>query len=451
MFLLPIKTPIIPSEIIVHLGAPNQAARNVSVPFIEYIKNVASGEIYPNWPIDSIKANVLAQISFALNRVYNEWYPSKGYDFDITNSPSYDQSFVENRQFFETVSLVVDDLFNDYIVKDEQVQPFFAMYCDGRITTCDGLSQWGSVTLANQGKSPIEILRNYYGNVRIVYNAEVDENVRSYPGFLVELGTAGDFVRTLNIQLNRIGQNYPAIPIIINNSPYFTVETERAVKKFQEIFDLPVTGVVDKSTWYKIKYIYNAVKKISDLYSEGISIDEATLLFNRNLQLGDKGQYINTLHYLLNVVSYFDSSILFLDLKSDLFDKDTEEVVKSFQRKYNLNPDGVVNAKTWAVLKSVYQQSIRNVPSEYYTILNEFYPGRFLSKGMTGDDIINLQKFLYMICKNSGGISGVVVNGIFDNLTEKSVKEIQKKYNLEENGIVSPIVWYRIVELSKEK
>lgn len=446
-----IRVPIIPEEIIVHLGEPDAAARNITVPFAEYIKNVASGEIYPNWPIDSIKANVLAQISFALNRVYNEWYPSKGYDFDITNSPRYDQSFVENRQFFETISQVVDELFNDYLVKDEQVQPLFAMYCDGRITTCDGLSQWGTVSLANQGKSPLEILRNYYGNVSIIFNAPVEENIRTYPGFPVEVGTAGDFVRMLNMQLNRIGQNYPAIPVVLNDSPYFTIETENAVKKFQEIFNLKVTGIVDKSTWYRIKYIYNAVKKISDLYSEGISIDEATLLFNRVLQLGDEGQYIRTLNYLVNVISYFDSSIPYLNLSGSKFTKDTETVVKAIQNKYNLTVNGIVNAETWKVIREVYRQTIRNVPSEYYTVLNEFYPGRFLSRGMTGDDIVNLQRFLYVICKNNKSIPGVVVNGIFDNLTEQSVKAIQRKYNLEETGIVSPTVWYRIVELSKEK
>ena len=439
-----IRLPIIPEEIIVHLGAPDEKARNITVPFIEYIKNVASGEIYPNWPLDAIKANVLAQISFALNRVYNEWYPSKGYDFDITNSPSYDQSFVENRQFFETISQVVDEFFNDYLVKDDQVQPFFAMYCDGRVTTCDGLSQWGSVSLANQGKSPLEILKNYYGNVSIIFNAPSEENVRSYPGFPVEIGTAGDFVRMLNMQLNRIGQNYPAIPVILNDSPYFSVETENAVRKFQEIFDLEVTGIVDKSTWYKIKYLYNAVKKISDLYSEGISIDEATLLFNKNLQVGDSGQYIKTLNYLINVISYFDSSIPFLNLKEDVFNEDTKHVVMAIQNKYGLDSDGVVDSETWRVIREIYRQTIRNIPSEYY-------PGRFLSNGMSGDDIINLQKFLYIICKNTGSIPGVVVNGIFDNLTEQSVKAIQRKYNLEENGGVSPIVWYRIVEESKEK
>lgn len=446
-----IRSPIIPTEITVHLGAPDEAARNITVPFIEYIKNVASGEIYPNWPVDSIKANVLAQISFALNRIYNEWYPSKGYEFDITNSPAYDQSFGENRQFFERISQVVDDLFNDYIVKGDQVQPLFAMYCDGKNVTCDGLSQWGTVSLANQGRSPLEILKYYYGdNIKLIYNAPLAANIRTYPGFPVELGTSGDFVRMIKIQLNRIGENYPAIPAIIDDSPYFTVETERAVKKFQEIFNLSPTGIVDKATWYRIKYIYNAVKKISDLYSEGISIDEASLLYKTVLELGDSGQYIITLNYLLNVVSYFDSSIPFLDLSERVFNADTRQVVISFQNKYGLPATGIVDAATWSALREAYQQTLRTIPREYFTSLNEFYPGRFLSKGMTGDDIINLQKFLYTICNKTKSIPGVIVNGVFDNLTEQSVKSIQRRYNLETTGVVSPAVWYRIVELSKE-
>ena len=155
------RTPTVPKEITVHLGAPDSAAKNITVSFPEYIKNVASNEIYPSWPTDAIKANVLAQISYALNRVYNEWYPSQGYNFDITSIPAYDQTFKEDSQFFETISQIVDDIFNNYIVKENQVQPLFATYCDGVNTTCEGLSQWGSVNLAKQGLSPTEILKKY--------------------------------------------------------------------------------------------------------------------------------------------------------------------------------------------------------------------------------------------------------------------------------------------------
>ena len=445
-----IRSPIIPTYIVVHLGAPDEAAKNITVPFIEYIKNVASGEIYPNWPLDAIKANVLAQISFALNRIYNEWYRSQGYNFDITSSSRYDQSFLENRQFFENVSVVVDDLFNDYIVKDEQVQPLFAQYCDGRVTTCDGLSQWGTVSHANQGKGPVEILKNYYGNdINIIYNAPVENNILTYPGFIVGPGTAGDFVRMIKIQLNRIGQNYPAIPVIRDDSVYYTVELENAVRKFQEIFNLDVTGSVDKSTWYKIKYLYNAVKKISDIYSEGISLDEASLVYNQKLMIGDEGFYVRALNYYLNVISYFDDDLPFLDLKGEKFTEDTKEVVIAFQNKYRLTSDGEVGQVTWRFLRDVYRQIIRNLDDEYLIYLDEFFPQVYLSRGMSGKDVLNLQKFLYIICNRTKSIPGVVVSGEFDYLTEQSVKKIQRDNGIEDNGIVGPSTWYKIVELSK--
>lgn len=446
-----IRSPIIPTMITVHLGAPDAAARNITVPFVEYIKNVASSEIYPNWPDDALKANILAQVSFALNRIYNEWYPSKGYNFDITSSPIYDQKFTEDIQFFERTSRIVDEMFNNYIVKGNQVQPLFAQYCDGKNTTCNGLSQWGTVTLANQGKSPLEILRNYYGNdIRIIYNAPVEENIMTYPGFPVELGTSGDFVRMLKIQLNRIGRDYPAIPTIIDDSVYFNVETERAVKKFQEIFNLEVNGIVNKQTWYKIKYIYNAVKKISSIYSEGIGIDEAELLYNKTIQLGDTGGPVYALNYYINTIAYFDSSLPFLDLKEPVFTEKTKQMVTAFQKKYNIVANGVVDANTWKALREAYKQTLAIVPEVCMCDVNEFFPGKYLSFEMTGEEIINLQKFLYLICTKNHSIPGVVVNGTFDRLTRQSVVALQRRFGLEANGVVGPSTWYRIVELSKE-
>lgn len=446
-----IRSPIIPTMIIVHLGAPDAATRNITVPFVEYIKNVASSEIYPNWPDDALKANILAQVSFALNRIYNEWYPSKGYNFDITSSPIYDQKFTEDIQFFERTSRIVDEMFNNYIVKGNQVQPLFAQYCDGKNTTCNGLSQWGTVTLANQGKSPLEILRNYYGNdIRIIYNAPVEENIMTYPGFPVELGTSGDFVRMLKIQLNRIGRDYPAIPTIIDDSVYFNVETERAVKKFQEIFNLEVNGIVNKQTWYRIKYIYNAVKKISSIYSEGIGIDEAELLYNKTIQLGDTGGPVYALNYYINTIAYFDSSLPFLDLKEPVFTEKTKQMVTAFQKKYNIVANGIVDANTWKALREAYKQTLAIVPEVCMCDVNEFFPGKYLSFEMTGEEIINLQKFLYLICTKNHSIPGVVVNGTFDRLTRQSVIALQRKFGLEANGVVGPSTWYRIVELSKE-
>lgn len=445
-----IRNPVIPTEITVHLGAPDEAAENITVPFQEYIKNVASSEIYPDWPTDAIKANVLAQISFALNRIYNEWYPSQGYNFDITNTHAYDQAFTKDGQFYENISQIVDDVFNNYIVRDGQVQPLFAQYCDGKNTICDGLSQWGSVSLALQGKTPLEILKYYYGDdISLVYNAPVEESILTFPGFPILLGSSGNFVKILKTQLNRISQNYPAIPKISEEGPAFTVETEKAVKKFQEIFDLDPTGIVDKSTWYKIKYIYNAVKRISDLFSEGITPEEAELIFNTELDYGDDSPVIRVLNYVLNFIAFFDQDLPFLDLSGSVFTKKTEEAVKAFQSKYNIEATGIVDANTWKALVEAYNQTLQKIPEEYLKYQSEFYPGIVLSKGMNGPDIVRLQNYLLLICQKTHSIPGVKVTGVFDDLTEQSVKAIQRRSNLFPGGLVDAATWYRIVELSK--
>ena len=442
-----VRTPVVPTEITVHIGSPEEAGKTITVPFPEYIKNVASNEIYPSWPADAIKANILAQISFALNRVYNEWYPSLGYNFDITSSPAYDQTFKEDSQFFENISQIVDDIFNNYIVKGDQVQPLFAAYCDGINTTCDGLSQWGSVELARQGLSPTEILKRYYGNdIRIIYNAPVSPYIPSYPGFPFRLGSAGNYVRQLKVQLNRISNNYPAIPKIEEENIFFTTDMEESVKAFQEIFDLPVTGTVDKATWYEVKYLYNAVKKVADLASEGIIIEEVEFPYGETLQVGDTGPYIRPLNYLLNFLSYFDTNIPKLNLSGEEFTEDTKEMVIAFQTSNNIETDGIVDKNTWNALVTTYNQTKESIPEEYLYYEDKLYPGIFLSRGMTGDDILNLQNFLYIICEKTHQIPGVRVNGTFDELTEESIKAIQKRYNLPENGVVGPATWQKIID-----
>lgn len=441
-----VRTPVIPTEIVVHLGAPNTAAKNITVSFPEYIKNVASNEIYPSWPTDAIKANILAQISFALNRIYNEWYPAQGYNFDITSSPSYDQTFKEDSQFFENISEIVDDIFNNYIIKDSQIQPLFATYCDGINTKCDGLSQWGSVELAQAGLAPIEILKEYYGdNIDIIYNAPVAPNIPSYPGFPFRLGSAGNYVRQLKVQLNRISNNYPAIPKIEEETIFFTTDMEESVKAFQEIFDLPVTGEVDKPTWYEVKYLYNAVKKVADLAGEGISVEEVEFPYGDTLQEGESGPYIRALNYLLNFLSYFDSDIPMLNLAGEDFTEDTKEMVVAFQTDYDIEATGVVDKNTWNALVTAYNQTRETIPEDYLYYEDKLYPGIFLSKGMSGDDIENLQNFLYIICEKTHQIPGVKVNGTFDELTEESIKSIQRRYNLPENGVVGPSTWQKII------
>lgn len=444
-----IRYPKIPNNVVVHLGKPDEASRQITVPFTEYIKNVASSEIYPTWPIEAIEANTLAIISFTLNRIYNEWYKSKGYNFDITSDPSIDQTFIEDREIYDSISQVVDRIFNDYIVKGKQIQPLFAEYCDGKTSSCDGLSQWGSVELANKGNNSNNILKNYYGNdIEIVYNAEVADVEDTYPGYPIERGIAGDMVRTIQRELNRISQNYPAIPTIPEINGVYNIETENAVKKFQEIFNLPQTGIVDKTTWYKGKYIYNAVKKLNDLYSEGLTIEEAQLKYPEKLKYSDSGIFVRVLHYYLDLIAKFDSELPSLEING-VFNENTKAMVINFQNKYGLNTTGEVDSKTWIKLKEVYNNTLENIPDQYLEESNKFYPGEFLTKGMTGSEIIRLQKFLLRICQKNHNIPGVIVNGEFDDLTEQSVKKIQQTLNQAENGAVGPITWDSIVKLSE--
>ena len=247
--------PVIPQQITVHLGAPGDStARNVTVPFIDYIKNVASSEIYPTWPEDALRANIYAIISFALNRIYTEWYPSRGYNFDITNTTQYDQAFVPDRDIFENISRIVDDIFNDYVVRQGNIEPLFTQFCNGTTSTCAGLSQWGTVSLANEGLTPFRILQNYYGdNIGIVENAPIVNLEESYPGEPLKLGDSGNNVKIIQTELNRIARNYPAIPKIAEENGIFGVDTENAVKKFQEIFNLEQTGTVNKSYCVAVK------------------------------------------------------------------------------------------------------------------------------------------------------------------------------------------------------
>ena len=441
-----IRYPIVPRNITVHLGKPDENAKNVTIPFTEYISNVASSEIYPTWPKESLKANIYAIISFALNRIYNEWYRSKGYNFDITSSSIYDQAFVYNRAIYENINNIVEEIFNNYVVKGNSVDPYFTRYCDGRNTTCNGLSQWGSVSLANQGKSALDILKYYYGNdINIKYNAPVGDVSEGYPGYIVALGSAGNPVLAIQRDLRRIRKNYPAIPNITSSLGIYDQETVNAVKKFQEIFSLPVTGSVDKATWYKIKYVYTSVKKLSDLYSEGLSESEATFLYEDELNYGDTGIEVEHIHYYLDAIAFLDPDIPRLKTNS-IYNDNSITMVKAFQEKYGLPVTGIFTYKDWDILRNTYNKILKDLNNEF---VNDLYPDNFLSLGSNGEDVVKFQKYLLAICRYDHSIPGVRVNGIFDDLTRKSVLKLQRDFNLDENGIVGPILWKKVVELAK--
>ena len=442
-------TPIIPEYITVHLGSPDQPARNVRVPFTEYIKNVASSEIYPTWPESALRANILAQITFALNRIYTEWYPSRGYDFDITNSTQYDQKFIENREYFDNVVRIVDEIFNNYVVRQGNVQPLFTQYCDGRQVSCDGLSQWGTVPLAEQGLNPYEILQRYYGNdINIVTNAPTAANIPSYPGIPLRLGSSSEEVRTIQRQLNRIGDNYPAIPYIPQTNGIFDLTTEAAVRKFQEIFNLTVDGVVGKATWYKIKSIYTGVKQLGELQSEGLTLEETDRIFSRILREGDSGDQVRVIQYYLDVIGYFDPAVPVVPIDG-VFGPETRQAVIDFQTSQGLTPDGIVGRNTWNRMTAVYDDITRNLPPEYEYLSDEIYPGRLLTAGVTGDDVSSLQRLLQKAARIDPSLPQVQVTGVYDPATEQAVRLIQERYGLPVNGAAGPLTWDRIVQLSK--
>lgn len=439
--------PYIPETITVHLGLPDQPAENVTVNFLDYIKNVASSEIYPTWPESAIRANIYAQISYALNRVYTEWYRSNGYDFDITNTTQYDQYFVKDREVFENISRIVDEIFNNYVVREGSVSPLFTAYCNGTTSRCDGLSQWGTVTLAEQGYTPLEILQFYYGDdIAIIKNAPIRPNVESYPGFPLKLGSSGNEVKTIQQQLNRISDAYPSIPKINDPNGIFGAQTEAAVKRFQNIFNLAQDGIVGKSTWYRIKNVYNGVKKLAELTAENLTFDEVEPIYPSLLKEGMSGDYIKTLQYYLNIVAYFYPQIPNINVDG-YFGPKTKEAVIAFQEMFGLVPDGIVGRDTWKALSSAYKTSINSIPEEYKSEAEIVYPGYVLSEGITNDDVRRLQTFLEKISQAYPSIPSVTVDGVFGEKTKEAVSAIQRMYGIPVSGVAGPVTWGLIINL----
>ena len=443
-------TPVIPDFITVHLGRPDSSAKNVRVPFTGYIKNVASSEVYPTWPENSLRANIYAQISLALNRIYTEYYRSRGYNFDITNSTAYDQAYIDGRDIFGNISRIVDEIFNSYITKGNQIQPYFAEYCDGKNVTCKGMSQWGTVTLANQGRTPIQILRNYYGSdINLVSNVPVKNIRESYPGTLLRLGTVGEDVRTIQRQLNRIRRNYPSIPNIPQTNGVFEATTRAAVRQFQSIFNLAVDGIVGRATWFKIKRIYNAVIKVSELYSEGITISDIDRIYSTSLRRGSRGNEVKLIQYYLNFLSFFNNRLPSIDADG-IFGPATENAVKAFQSEYGLTADGIVGRDTWNRLQDAYFSTLNSLPDEYRSYSSLLYPGYVITTGASGNVVTQLQMFLNVIAANNSAVPSVAVDGVYGNETKNAVIAVQKLSGLEQTGAVGALTWNAIVNLYNE-
>lgn len=441
------QLPFIPETITVHLGLPDQYAENVTVSFPDYIKNVASSEIYPTWPESAIRANIYAQITYALNRVYNEFYRSQGYDFDITSETQFDQKFIKGRDIYENISRIVDEIFNDYVVRQGRIDPYFTAYCNGTTTVCAGLSQWGTVSLANQGLTPYQILQYYYGDdIGIIENVPIDANIPSYPGIPLRVGSSGNDVKTIQLQLNRIRRNYPAIPLIPNPNGVFGVSTRNAVQAFQRIFNLTPDGIVGKATWYQLKYIYNGVKRLNELTSEGLTAEEVTRPFPGVLREGDTGIGVRSVQYYLDVIAYFSDAVP--DVTVDgVFGRQTTEAVQAFQRLAGLNPDGVVGRNTWNALERAYQDVLNIFPTGLLQGRARIYPGYFLSLGMEGQDVRDLQTYLREIAEYTGSIPVIEVTGTFDVPTRDVVAALQGQNDIPATGNVGPVTWNLIRRL----
>ena len=441
----------VPTSITVHLGAPNEPAGNVRVPYIDYIKNVVCSEIYPTWPENALLANIYTIQSFTLNRVFTEYYRTRGYEFDITNNTAFDQAFVPGRKYFEPISDMVDMVFNTYIVRAGQVQPLAAQYCSGSGVTCAGLSQWGTVSLANQGYSVLSILRYYFGqDVSLVYNAPTAPNIPSYSGVPLQIGSAGAQVRTIQRELNRVSANYPAIPRIGSVSGVFDAATRNAVIVFQQIFGLAVDGVVGKQTWYKLKYIYNGVKNLSEIYSEGLTISEVERVFSNVLRQGDRGIAVRTIQYYLNFIGRFNDNLTIGVAEDGIFGPVTKRAVEAFQRYYGLTVDGIVGRDTWNAVIDAYNDILRSLPADFTGFSSLLYPGYYIQRGASGRIVEQLQTFLRVIARNNNTVPAVTVDGIFGPQTQAAVIAVQNWFDLAPDGVVGPITWNAIVTLYNE-
>ncbi len=348
-----VVTPSIPQFITVHLGPPDSNAENVTVSFPQYIKNVASSEIYPTWNESAIYANIYAQISYALNRVYTNYYRSRGYDFDITSSTAYDQKFINGRTIYENISRIVDDIFTTYIRRIGFIEPLAAKYCNGTTVTCEGLSQWGSEYLARQGYNALGILKYYYGDdIELVENTPISDIQTLYPGYPLRRGDSGDAVTVIQRELNTISRSYPAIPRVEVDG-VFGESTERSVRTFQQIFNLTPDGVVGQGTWNALVRLYVGLLRLAELDSVGVTIFGSSLEFPGALRLGDENNYVSTLQYFLSVISEFYDTVPAVPI-TGYFGEATQNAVIAFQRTAGLVADGVVGRRTWDELYRFY-------------------------------------------------------------------------------------------------
>lgn len=439
--------PFIPESINVHMGLPYQSAENVTVSFPSYIKNVASRVINPTWPESAIRANIYAIVSLALNKVFTEYYRSRGYDFDITNT-ELDQPYDSNAYIYDNTSKIVDEIFNSYVAEKGDVVPLLTEYCDGEIKKCTGLNQKEAVSLALAGNTPLQILQHFYGNnIDIIENVPVGTNFESYPLYPLKLGSFGRDVSIIQHELNRISENYPSIPKITQDSDgIFGAQTDVAVKEFQRVFNLNPNGIIDSATWYRIKYIYSSVKGLGTIFSEGVSPEEIESPFDVVWEEGDSGIWVKLIQYYVRVLGcYYSPEIPIIEI-TGYYGPETTEAVKALETKFGLLVDGIVGIQTWALLDKQYTALLNYIP-EGCLVNKTLYPGYMLSKGMGDKNVTLMQTYMQKIAEAFPSIPKVTVTGIFDEQTEAAVRAIQQQVLGENTGLIGPITWSKIAEL----
>ncbi len=440
--------PTIPEFITVHLGLPTQIAENVTVPFIDYIKNVASSEIYPTWPESSLRANIYAQISFALNKVYTEFYRSRGYNFDITNTTQFDQAFVPGRNIFGEVNRVVDDIFDSYLRRQGFLEPLAARFCNGTTVTCEGLSQWGTVSLANQGLLPFEIIRYYYGDdVDIITDVPVETRLESYPGTPIRRGDTGRVVRRIQNTLNGISNNYPLIPKLTPDG-VFGETTEEAVRTFQRIFNLTPDGVVGRATWYRLINIFVGINRLNELKSVGNTLFGLSLEYPDAIVEGDTGEKVSIMQLMLNILSEYYDAIPSVP-QSGSFEQQTLQGVLAFQQLFGLPQNGEGDDITWEAMynavKGIYIATDTGTNERPVQVLD--FPGTTLIQGARGNAVLALQEYLNEISLVYTDISPVTPTGNFGPNTRAAVLAFQREFGLPQTGAVDRATWNRITQV----
>ena len=402
------------------------------------------------WPEQALRANIHCQISLALNRIYTEWYPSKGYSFNITNSTSYDQYYVHGRTVFDVMVRLTDDIFNTYIRKTGTVNPYYAEYCDGKSVTCPGLKQWGTVTLANQGRSALSILKYYYGsNIEIIRTNNIQSIPQSYPGSPLRQGSTGAAVFTLQRQLNRITKDYPFLGLLTVDGIFGRKMTE-TVKKFQRQFNLTADGVVGRSTWYKISYIYVSVKDLAELTSEGETfsgtLSDGSWNFGSSvLKQGSTGSEVEQVQFWLSTLAQYESSIPSVTVDG-VYGSGTAAAVRAFQRLYGLTVDGIVGRKTWDSLYG--KASALRSSGPVVTLKRLPYPGTPLTVGTDSSAVLYYTLLLQRIAYYYDSVASPALSSQYTQETADATASAQELLGLPATGVADAETWTAVEALS---